>query len=35
MMEQGQIPGDIFDNLGFPQEKDVIGNELLRTAGIS
>ena len=31
MMEQGQIPGDIFDNLGFSQDKDGIGNEVLRS----
>ena len=31
MMEQGQIPGDIFDNLGFSQDKDGIRNEALRS----
>jgi len=35
MMEQGRIPEDIFSDLGFPQDKDVSGCEVLRTAGIS
>ena len=35
MMEQVQIPEDTFDILGFPRNKDVIGNEVPRSAGIS
>ena len=35
MMEQGRIPEIVFDNLGFTQDKFVIGNEVLRIAGIS
>ena len=34
MMEQGNIPEDVFDDLGFPHDKDVNGNEVLRAAGI-
>ena len=34
-MEQGRIPEDVFDDLGFPCDKDVNGNEVLRAAGIS
>ena len=35
MMEQGRIPEDVFDDLGFPRDKDVYGHEVLRAAGIS
>ena len=35
MMEQGSIPEDVFDDLGFPRDKVVNGNEVLRAAGIS
>ena len=35
MMEQGWIPEDVFSDLDFPQDKDVSGCEVLRTAGIS
>ena len=35
MMEQGRIPKDVFDDLGFPHNKDVYGHEVLRAAGIS
>ena len=34
MMEQGRIPEDVFDDLGFPHDKDVNGHEVLRAAGI-
>jgi hypothetical protein len=34
MMEQGRIPEDVFDDLGFPCDKDVYGHEVLRAAGI-
>ena len=34
-MEQGRIPEDVFDDLGFPHNKDVYGHEVLRAAGIS
>jgi 3-isopropylmalate dehydratase small subunit len=33
-MEQGRIPEDVFDDLGFPCDKDVYGYEVLRAAGI-
>ena len=35
MMEQGRIPEDVFDDLGFPHDKDVYGHEVLRATGIS
>ncbi len=33
-MEQGRIPEDVFDDLGFPCDKDVYGHEVLRATGI-
>ena len=35
MMEQGRIPEDVFDDLGFPHDKNVYGHEVLTAAGIS
>ncbi len=35
MMDQGCILGDVFDELGFPQDRDVNGKEVLRNGGIS
>ncbi len=35
MLEQGRIPEDVSNDLGFPWDKDVNGSEVLRTAGIS
>ncbi len=35
MMEQGRISEDVFDDLGFPRDKDANGREVLRAAGIS
>jgi len=34
MMEQDNIPEDIFHDLGFSCDKDVNGNEVLRAAGL-
>ena len=35
MIDQGHIPEDVFDELGFPQDRDVNGKEVPRNAGIS
>jgi hypothetical protein len=35
MMEQGRIPEEVFDDLGFPPDRDVNGKEVLRHAGIT
>ncbi len=35
MIEQGRIPEDVFDDLGFPRDKDNNGHEVLRAVGIS
>ena len=35
MMDQGHILEDVFGELGFPQDRDVNGKEVLRNAGIS
>ena len=34
-MEQGMISEYVFNDLGFPHDKDVNGHEMLRAAGIS
>ncbi len=35
MVEHGRIPEDVFNDLGFPSDKDVYGHEVLRAAGTS
>ena len=35
MIDQGSITEDVFDEFGFPQDRDVNGKEVLRNAGIS
>eukprot|EP00956_Cyclotella_meneghiniana_P037122 scaffold134700_cov46-Cyclotella_meneghiniana.AAC.1 len=35
MLENGHIPDEYYDELGFPKDKDVNGNDVLREAGIS
>ena len=35
MMEQRRIPEDLFDDMGFPRDKDINGHEVLTPAGIS
>jgi len=35
MVDHGRIPEDVFDEHGFPQNRDVNGKEVLRNAGIS
>ena len=35
MMEHGRIPEEVFDELGFPPDRDVNGEVVLRNAGIS
>ena len=34
MLEQGQIPEDVFNDLRFPGDNNVHGSEVLRNAGI-
>ena len=35
VMEQGCIPEEVFDELSFPMDVDVNGNDVFRNAGIS
>eukprot|EP00956_Cyclotella_meneghiniana_P014153 scaffold21057_cov63-Cyclotella_meneghiniana.AAC.3 len=34
MFENGHVPDEVYDELGFPKDKDVNGNDVLREAGI-
>lgn len=35
MFDNGHVPDEVYDELGFPKDKDANGNDVLRYAGIS